>query len=99
AVAAYVLTGSPPNATATGIFLPSFLYSLKWRAETLCLCQCMAVMAGVNTCILYKPTFRMLVLGSFVCMIGSVRNGPPSSGQHFKTGSLVISGFFITTSW
>src|SRR6478672_2272396 len=81
AVAEYAYTGSPPNATAIGILLPSFLYSLKCFAETLCLCQCMAVRIGPNTCIRYIPTLRIPVFGSFVWMTGSVTNGPPSFGQ------------------
>src|ERR1035437_258967 len=59
----------------------------------------MAVNVGPKTCILYNPTFLMPVIGSFVWIIGRVKKGPPSSGQHFKTGNFVMSGFVITTSW
>src|SRR5687768_15975544 len=99
AVAEYAYTGSPPKATATGIFLPSFLYSLKCFADTLCLCQCMPVSFGPNTCMRYMPTLRASVLGSFVWITGSVTNGPPSLGQQVITGSFVISGSCNTTCW
>src|SRR6187402_2061401 len=99
AVAEYAYTGSPPRATATGIRLSSFLYSLKCLAETLCLCQCIPVSVGSKTCILYIPTFLIPVFGSFVCITGNVTKGPPSLGQHVITGSFVISGSRITISW
>src|SRR5688500_2016944 len=79
--------------------MPSFLYSLKCFALTLCLCQCMAVSVGPNTCMRYMPTFLDLVCGSRVWIMGNVTNGPPSFGQHVITGSFVMSGCFITTSW
>src|SRR5688572_21755922 len=92
AVAEYAYTGSPPSATATGIRFPSFLYSAKCLADTLCLCQCIPVIFGSNTCILYIPTLRENVTGSFVCITGKVTKGPPSFGQQVMTGSFVISG-------
>src|SRR6476620_9882985 len=99
AVAEYAYTWSPPSATAIGIRLFSFLYSLKCLAETLCLCQCIPVSVGPNTCIRYIPTLRLPVFGSLVWITGSVTNGPPSLGQQVITGSLVMSGVSITTSW
>ena len=59
----------------------------------------MAVSVGPKICIRYKPTFRIPVFGSLVCIIGKVKKGPPSSGQHLSTGNFVTSGFFIITSW
>ena len=99
AVAEYVKAGSPPNATATGIFIPNFLYSSKCLAPTLCLCQCIPVRSFLKTCILYIPTFLIPVSGSLVITIGRVIKGPPSFGQHFNTGRILKSGFCKITSW
>jgi hypothetical protein len=78
---------------------PRFLYSLKWRAPVLCLCQCIPVKFGPKTCMRYIPTFRTPVSGSRVTTHGNVTNGPPSAGQQVNTGNFPISGSFITTSW
>src|SRR5690606_2385193 len=79
--------------------LLSFLYSLKCFALTLCLCQCIPVSVGPKTCMRYIPTLRWLVSGSLVWITGRVTNGPPSFGQQVITGSFVMSGCCITTSW
>src|SRR6185295_17780353 len=78
---------------------PVFLYSEKCLALTLCLCQCMPVRVGPNTCIRYIPTFREPLLGSFVWIMGKVTKGPPSLGQQVMTGRVPISGFSSITSW
>src|SRR5690606_24376683 len=85
--------------TATGIILFNFLYSLKWRADTLCLCQCMPVIVGVNTCMRYMPMLRIPLFGSLVCIDGNVIKRPPSFGQHFNIGNLSRLGSLITTCW
>ena len=51
-----------------------------------------------NTCMRYMPMFRLPVRGSAVMTCGSVIKGPPSSGQHVRTGRRVRSGG-STTSW
>ena len=48
------------------VFEPGEGLTAKCLALTLCLCQCIPVSVGPNTCIRYIPTFLDPVLGSFV---------------------------------
>src|SRR5258706_5864592 len=52
------ISGSPPNAIATGMVSPRSAITRQCAAPTLCRCQCMAREFFPSTCTRYIPTFR-----------------------------------------
>src|SRR5918996_507942 len=95
ALAEYVVTGSDPSATATGI-LPSA--ASQSARPSLWTCQCMKVERESIFWRRYIPTLRTPVRGSFVITAGSVMNGAGSPGQQCWIGSASRSGS-RTSSW
>ena len=72
----------------TGIRSPRSAISRQCAAPTLWRCQCIASVVLPVCMMRYMPTFRMPRFGSRVITIGNVMYAPPSSGQHFISGSL-----------